>query len=983
MKWIKILFFLIFILSFFQLSFSISLYDENIGEYVSYISNSNPTFKFNFSTTGRSIYINNTYIHLPNSTIRSLIDIDVMLNGSNSKWSQNFNLSDFDLDIETLNLLNSELYVGYNAIDLDDPNQEVFSTGMPNKLLVKYSLGGVELQSNSVFGRSDIFFLDENLKTNLIFNDKIVSYTLYQSDLENLIYFDSFKFKGGYVNDFSNVLTLNFDQIDINSNVSEFVIDVVDFYGVTTRIPFKISNIEQPLKINLITKKDNSNLDYYFDSNPKYINLFNKTLFYSKNKFDLVVETNKNAICYGSSSSLTGDFASFDDFKKGGLSLIKLTTVDGLIHTFKNFDPILNSIWVYCESSILKDDFSYLNYDLLNSYNYIKTQNYFSSMNIDFYYPGSKITQSNFKPVVRTNSKGICYYQLNSNPQVEMQSQNYFNHSYLSIDLDIGKHELTYWCYDRVYNTDKVSFTLEVDPNANAQILSPKSNEILYTNTVSSTFDIILSEDVSCYASKDLVNGSQKNSLTNELIGEGLERKLNVNGLNFGENFIYVYCKKNVGWYDDVNSFKIVYDNLAPSLSNFTFLNDDKDEVEYLGSYYDIDFKFDVDSLSPVERYYVSVLLKNGTYKKEFSSKPKSISSDDFEEARSISIIAENIFGRNSSAITKTLKFDFIEPILTISNLGNDLSINCVDTLSGCSKIYYGFSQTGIDCRTSFEYDINDTLNPRDQAYICAKAYDKAGNSFETQLTLVDLDSLNDNDFGDFNDSLYDDWDDYQQDSLDNVSGNLDSQEDFNYEDPFNSQNYSQDESDDSNGVIIAASIMILLASISGGSYYAYRKGYLDIQLEKFGVFKNENLNRNSDGLDNKVKNDLEINRINKNVPSSVAIPKSDYDSHFKKLNKFIDSTLNSSNEVFDSFKDSGKGRVKGYQDTLLKNKKSLDVSKEDFDDFYKNSKSSSKADSKKTLEKEAEEFEKYYKKRKINSASKKTEKKDNNKKKK
>ena len=92
---------------------------------------------------------------------------------------------------------------------------------------------------------------------------------------------------------------------------------------------------------------------------------------------------------------------------------------------------------------------------------------------------------------------------------------------------------------------------------------------------------------------------------------------------------------------------------------------------------------------------------------------------------------------------------------------------------------------------------------------------------------------------------------------------------------------------------------------------------------------------------------------------------KSKYDQHLKKLNKFLDDQLDKNQDIYDSFSDSQKGKVKGYKDSMH-SKHDNSNKKSSYDEFYTLSKD--KDTGKSTLEEDAENFEKYYHKKKQNN---------------
>ena len=273
-------------------------------------------------------------------------------------------------------------------------------------------------------------------------------------------------------------------------------------------------------------------------------------------------------------------------------------------------------------------------------------------------------------------------------------------------------------------------------------------------------------------------------------------------------------------------------------------------------------------------------------------------------------------------------------------------------------QIKYSLSNSKESCTPSTDY-ISGLIEVGNNKWICAWAKDRAGNEIRAKEKVSPLPP---------------------QSQGGSVSGEISQRDEDEREEEKGEQEELDDgfettdidEGEDSGGgkgLIIAAIVLVVVSISGGGAYYAYRKGYLDTQLEKFGIKRNKSLKplgkspvrftTGSSGVSSDNKQDLK--------------PKTKYDSHLSKLNRFIDDTLKSGQSVFDKFDKVDKGKVNKYDDTLLKKRKNVKYSKEDFDDFHSKSNASGKSSPKKSLEDEAQDFEKFYKEKKSSQDIKKS----------
>ena len=289
---------------------------------------------------------------------------------------------------------------------------------------------------------------------------------------------------------------------------------------------------------------------------------------------------------------------------------------------------------------------------------------------------------------------------------------------------------------------------------------------------------------------------------------------------------------------------------------------------------------------------------------------------------------------------------DFTSPILKINRDPQnpyEVSITCTDNSGECLQIKYSLSNSKESCTPSNDY-IGDSIEVGNNRWICVWAKDIAGNEIivnEKVSPIPPKDEPEEEFEGEPEDEE-------QEDELDDLFRTTDID--------------GEDESGGGNGLIIAAIVILVLSISGGGAYYAYRKGYLDTQLEKFGIKRsNKALKPLGKSPVRFTTGSGDVSQDNKQEIK----PKTKYDSHLNKLNKFIDNTLKSGQGVFDKFDKVDKGKVDKYEDTLLKKRKDVKYSQDNFDDFYSKSKTSKRSSTKKSLEDEAQDFEKFYKERK------------------
>ena len=314
---------------------------------------------------------------------------------------------------------------------------------------------------------------------------------------------------------------------------------------------------------------------------------------------------------------------------------------------------------------------------------------------------------------------------------------------------------------------------------------------------------------------------------------------------------------------------------------------------------------------------------------------------------------------------------------------GNSWVVTCIDIETKCNDVWYGLSNSLLSCTPSLSYRDGDLLDATGHSVICARAINSVGLlSDTTTVKTGEIVSTTNGTSSVGGGGSYDNPFDGDDQTQGNTSVNVPINESVidDTEDPVTPpsepiESYNPEEDSNTTTVVILSALAFILLAAGGGGYYAYKKGYLNKQLEQLGI---------------KVPTHTGSSSTNDYYGSSVASSKtpisqrpqltsgnqkSKYDEHLAKLNTFLDDTLDKKTSVFDSFKTSQKGRVEKYDDTLAKPKGNSSAKKDaEFDDFYKASSSNKSIDvNDTTSENEADKFEQYYKNKK--ESSKKTDK--------
>jgi hypothetical protein len=759
-----------------------------------------------------------------------------------------------------------------------------------------------------------------------------------------------------YEDEYSNIINFKFGVGQLLGGDNKYIVSFSDLAGNKVKKEINFGFRGDKLNIKLLTRKDDSSLKYFYDMENN--DFFGDKIQFMEDEYDLVIETSKKASCYFSSSFT--NFVEYEDLLSTA-EYSAFSSNDNLKHTYSMSGQTL--VWITCQDLGFPDEVVYLNKILGFGNDLIRFEKYMLNFEILKFYPQVIVSNRPFDIEVHTSQNTICSYNINNGGVREFldnSSFDYKKHTQGEINLIDGSHNIKVECYDKVYNIKSEIKNILVDTTSGPRVVGKKK---FYSDSKSTSILLQFSEDAVCISSKEQIDASGVNSSTS-ISGTGLEKTITPNDLEVGENDYYIYCEK--GGQLISSKIEILFDPSQPTIKDLVFVNNEESS-EYLVDDKKISYKVKYKGLIPADRYEVKIEYSNFTIKENYS-KSSGVYLGDISNAKKFKIKLVNILDKTSNELEKTINFDLKAPIVSIEKYGNNRQITCVDEESGCNKVYYGFSQTAINCNANTIYKLGDEILVGDNSYICARAIDFVGNQNTDQMSLFS------GSFGfEGNQGNIDRNNMSIDNSVDNIDNSNNNNEDTPAKNNVDDNPFTQTSEDggtptESNGLIIAAAIIVLLGGIGGGGYYAYREGYLDKQLEKFGIFRKSSsgdvLSPNTGSSSSSVSTPISKTKEGKNE----TLKKTGYDRNLKKINSFIDDTLRQGADVFDSFSSSSKGKIKNYDDTLLKGKSPKKKSQE----FSLNKNNGVSKATGESIEKQAEEFENYFKEKNIKSEDKK-----------
>ncbi|MCA9486640.1 hypothetical protein H6501_02070 [Candidatus Woesearchaeota archaeon] len=740
-----------------------------------------------------------------------------------------------------------------------------------------------------------------------------------------------------------------------------------------------------PFSLKLLTKKDDSSLNYFYDKNFK--NFFAGTIFTRESSISLVVQSNKPASCFAAEGFIQETpVPSFNEV----LSKTKMISESGLLHqtpllSLNALSPVL--YWIACKNDET-GEILYLNAELGEDLRLLKIQQYTGeNLAIQTMEPADSeiLTYSPFPVTASTNVAALCFLGLDEVPSYRQNAlmssssaDTYKKHSTEAEPLKSGAHSLNLLCYNKVFEEAARVHTLSLDTTKGLQISSISPSK---ASEYPVTINFRLSEPATCYYSLQELNDLSQITTLTQATGTGQNKQIPLlSGLIKGKNQIFIYCTKNNQLAAYV-SHELFFDNSVPELSQLVFINDGIPS-EYLSSNSSATVRFSYTSATPVSTFYVYFTRTDGS-----SSEPVQFPSsnalangtqtltvtEDLASFSSLSVVGQTTYGKNTSPLTKTLLFDFQVPSLEFSLSGTSLSILCTDAGSGCYDILYDTKAGPLGCVPSLPYSENSSIQILDYTFVCAKARDKAGNSVEFSQYVGEIGDNGGT--GPVIDEEEEEEGDYTQPGEEEEEGEYEEEEDDNSYEPIT---LPPENTSGNFPYLIVVALILVLAGVGGSGYYAYRKGYLDKQLKKFGIEPKGTSNRNTFGDTQKGSQTFTTSRSEHpqytGVPRDIPTNQSKYDTHLNRLNTFIDEKIKHSEELAKAF-----DKKKNNEDSLMKTTPKRDVSQEDFDEYYQKQRggSSGLGNNKNvaTAKNEAEQFENFLSKKKASEKEEKTKK--------
>lgn len=917
-----------------NLGFCEGFFDKN-GEFNYYVSNGVPTVDFTIKFAKENVIVKDARLFVGADVFLQDFD-DIEVAAGEKDFKKSFPLSSFERFTKIDG--NSEVFFEINVVK-KETGSKIKSTGDPTRFKIIFDDKKPELLG---FDGKEIKDIEVENSIRAVFDEKIALFKIFN---------EKFNFKkpvafnpteAGY----GNVIEFKFPANLLNDGENVFNVVAEDFAGNVLETEAKFYVEGEPLNFELVTKREDSNLKYFYDKNFK--NFFNGTVFYSDAEFDLVLKTNKPAQCFFSSS-----FTSFVEFENllEGANIKDFESSDGITHKIKMNGE--KKVWVACQDKYFESSIVYLSEVLGIGKNLIKFKKHTGNFEIEDFFPQVIVSSVPFDVEVVTSQESICKFKVSSGIDMFFTDNvDYKRHFERSLSLGDGKYDFEVECFDRLYNVKKLNRNVEINSKLGPSLIEPK---IAYVDNTATKLSLKLSEDASCKVSSKQISPDEFSGLKN-LTGTGIERSFTPTKLEKGDNDFYLFCEKDGQLFS--SSFKVVFDSAPPKISGLKFVAGDY-ESDYLRDDSRLEFKLNYSSLIPYDHFVAELILENSSKYENFSRKSGSMK-EDLDEAKRFKIVAVNVLGKKSNYLEKQIKFDFDKPILAFVNMVTERKITCIDSQSGCGEIFYGFGDSTIACNANVKYN-DSAIAINDNRVICAMAFDLVGNQNKISESLRDYFSGG----GDKNESKIN-----ESDSETSPEENQTTKPPVT-DNPFEPNTNTGVDQGGNNGLVIAAIVLVLLGGMSGGGYYAYREGYLDKQLEKFGIYRNKGgvgsgvSGVSQPGVSNGSRVGDSVKKVTKSLVGKAG-KKSKYDRNLKKLHSFIDDTLSKDDDVFDSFDSVGKGDVEGYEDTLLKKKGSTKKKKKKKYQEFSANKNFGKGNLKdeNSIEKEAEEFEEYFKKK-------------------
>lgn len=682
-----------------------------------------------------------------------------------------------------------------------------------------------------------------------------------------------------------------------------------DLAGNANITTVQVLVLDEPISIKLLSKKDNPQLSYYFETNYTSNYAINTPwagkIYFTSKTLPISIETNKAADCYFSQQFNKSEniFSKLYEPLLGTSTIPKFDSTDGLKHTLTVTLGNTDNVLIGCKSKRRSVETIIIPQNSLFKLEYYNKPEVTS----EIVYPTTLVTASNYIIKVKTSTPALCTYSLdNQQPTVMAYSGNMTTHTSLSITSPETRQRFNLYvkCFDRMMNIAEQTLVYDVDTSLGVQI----QNSPLYFlggATTGTTLTLKLSEITSqgqCKVSNNSIltpeefRSAKPISLSPKK-DDDYQKTFSTSSLKLvdGINTLYLHCQK--GSLLSGSKFDIIFDKTGPQITNLTTKYGGKSACSgttcYINSQ-EVGIDFDAVSIAqvPITTYMINITGTNYSQAITSSAKPSKISplkDKNISQLKTLTLKIQNKYGYNSSASAISLQVDDQAPQISFDTLQK--TISCSDSESGCDMINYGFGTTAITCRPTQTYTKQNISIPTESAWICIEAHDAVDNRARIEQSLGALSSLTQQ-----TETQKKNGNGELTNSSDNpISSNSDSGNTTNSdENPFIPKPSQQSSS--STTILLVSAIMFVILTIGGSGYYAYSKGYLNNQLTRFGI-KPKTLSKQT-------SNSYYSNTTNpqKYTPSTRNLQGGKLESHVSKVKEFLDTRVSKDKGMFDKF---------------------------------------------------------------------------------
>ncbi len=729
----RISYFLLITLTLFAATFGYYKEDCFSDDYFYYVNKESPEINISVVPGVEKLYVKNaTFYAGSNKNNLSLVEIF----GSEYFSSHNYPLElEFgDTQTYSFRVTLSPYAVGYFKLNIVDSGGELFNGYIGDRLnfYIRYNdtppsiVNYVNGETIPVIGANEPSLTFQFSKPVSYYNIEIKPVN--ENDFETVEVFNNEEICVDNIKRSATLVTST-----LKDNIYDLKITYTDLYGNTNTSYFTIYRESTPLKLYLISNRDNKNLSYFFSNElPNFSDFFNATIYSRKNYINLTLRTNKPSECYFADYLLS--FQSAVDIL-GSSTPTKFHSTNGLFHWLVISVPEDGKKFeVFCRS-LKTGEVVYLN-DLYGRPSQLLTLKKYDG-NLDYvdYFPKDLISTKSFTIFAETTKKSICGYSIGGEDMGFLTTDDFIKHT-STYSLGKGEYNFTLLCVNEVGETITKKNLLKVDPNSLIGIIdySPK----VVGSTPAEISVLFNGQPDVCKFSDNDVDVSDFSSLTN-LLKDTDNPSRKVFEYNFaaeGMNDIYILC--NESGFVSKGSIQVFYDKTGPVGNGMYFLSDDE-KTDYVNDLNDFRVGYNFTSLLEIDHYVIDILDSSNKIVKEFTTGSDSYRViGDFKGANRIRVTAVDSFGKNGS-LSKEIKQDNVSPMIVISFDGKAVKIVCTDDKSGCKEVRYGLSEVpNIGCMPIKKYNFSkaNSIYVSDEiTFVCVEAYDYAGNkAFATKV---------------------------------------------------------------------------------------------------------------------------------------------------------------------------------------------------------------------------------------------------------